>query len=55
MLTYGRDLEYGWMPAAARNILSDPDVEQFMRDAIYMLHREMSLLRKGILTYADVC
>ena len=47
MLTYDRDLEYGWMPAAARNILSDPDVEQFMRDAIYMLHREMSLLRKG--------
>ena len=43
-----RDINYGWMPVAARNILSDPDVEQFMRDAIYMLHRELSQLRKDV-------
>lgn len=36
------------MPAAARNILSDPELEQFMRDAIYMLHRELSLIRKDV-------
>lgn len=43
-----RDLDYGFMPAAARNILSDPDLEQFMRDAIYMLHRELSKIRKDV-------
>jgi len=43
-----RDINYGWMPVAARNILSDPDVEQFMRDAIYMLHRELSQMRKDV-------
>lgn len=36
------------MPAAARNILSDPDLEQFMRDAIYMLHRELSKIRRDV-------
>jgi hypothetical protein len=36
------------MPSAARNILSDPDLEQFMRDAIYMLHRELSRIRKDV-------
>jgi DNA repair exonuclease SbcCD ATPase subunit len=43
-----RDVDYGWMPVAARNMLSDPDVEQFMRDSIYMLHREMSTMRKDV-------
>ena len=43
-----RDLQFGFMPVAAQNVMSDPDVEQFMRDAIYMLHREMSSLRKDV-------
>jgi len=43
-----RDMEYGHMPVAARNVLSDPDLEQFTRDAIYMLHRQLSQIRKDV-------